>query len=124
MQQRVNNISYLAVSKTNLNSLSTIYKDTVAIPKGAHIISVMLELKDSEGTGEVTVTLCKAKLNFFENVTLDGAAANSKFLTSSIHAQASDNDTVAVQLNTGSFTKGELVVKVLYFLPSQVLTEF
>ncbi len=123
MQQRVFNVSYLATATPGLDSLSNISKDLILIPKGANIISVMLELKDSEGTGEVSVNLSKAGLAFFNNVTLDGSAVDSKFLTSSIHTKAEDSDAISIKLESGGFTKGNLVLKVLYFLPSQVLTE-
>lgn len=124
MQQRVHHISYLAVSSVELNALSQTAKDYILIPKGANIIDVKLEVEDSEGKGEVEVALSGAGVKFFENTALDSSETQKRFLSSSIHTSTKENDTLSIKLTSGSFSSGKVIIKALYFLPSQIMTEF
>lgn len=124
MQQRVHHISYLAVSSVELNALSGTAKDYILIPKGANIIDVKLEVEDSEGKGEVEVALSGAGVKFFENTALDSSEIEKRFLSSSIYTSTKENDTLSIKLTSGSFSSGKVIIKALYFLPSQIMTEF
>lgn len=123
MKQRVNHIAYLAIVSVQLNSLSNTAKDYILIPKGSHIIDVKLEVEESIGSGEIELGLSNAGLKFFENTSLDSSKLENRFISSSVHTQVKENDSLSLKLSNGSFSGGKVIIKAHYYLPSQIMTE-
>lgn len=123
MQQRVNHIAYLAVVSAELNSLSNTAKDYILIPKGSQITDVKLEVVESIGSGEIELGLSNSGLKFFENTSLDSSKLENRFISSSVHTQVKENDSLSLKLSNGSFSGGKVIIKAHYYLPSQIMTE-
>ncbi len=123
MKQKVHSVSYLA--KAEFEFKNGVY-DLVALPTGAEVVKVSLELVGNPTAGSVSVGF-KGETNKNYFLTLDNIIASSadqKHATSAKDYTATDNKVVVAEVKnaTGTDTKG--VLRVLYFLPSVIEVEY
>lgn len=123
MRQKVNHMSYLAQVAVDLAELENGEKKGVMLPKGSSVIGVFLEVEESRGSGNVDVYLEKSGVEFFKDVELRHDNLRQKYYSSSVHTTAKQDDIVSLRLVSGSFESGSALLKVHYFLPSQIMTE-
>lgn len=123
--QRVKNVVYCAESVINLADMkeNNAY-DALLVPKGASIIQLLVEVQNTSGSGSVDVKLKEQDVAFLENVSLDSTSKDSAFINSSVHTISQMVDILSVELKSGAFTSGTARVKIVYFMPSQILVEF
>ncbi len=119
-QQRVKFESYLTKIQVSVNSLGTQQFEAVLLPKGAEVLKVDIEVieKAKEGT-TLNVGLAKNN-NFFIDIADIATATNH---SSSKVTSTNKNETITLKLNQLS-DKGEIVLRVFYFLPSEIIAEF
>ncbi|WQR90008.1 hypothetical protein FNE55_04555 [Helicobacter pylori] len=123
MKQKVHSVSYLA--KAEFEFKNGVY-DLVALPSGAEVVKVSLEVVGNPTVGSVSVGFKdEPTKNYF--LTLDNITANAnnnKNATSAKDYTATSNKVVVAEVkNTnGNDTKG--VLRVLYFLPSVIEVEY
>ncbi len=123
MKQKVHSVSYLA--KAEFEFKNGVY-DLVALPTGAEVVKVSLEVVGNPTAGIISVGFKdETNKNYF--LTLDNIATNNagkKHATSAKDYTATDNKVVVAEVKnaTGNDTKG--VLRVLYFLPSVIEVEY
>ncbi|MEJ8618499.1 hypothetical protein MMN25_06030 [Helicobacter pylori] len=118
MKQKVHSVSYLA--KAEFGFKNGVY-DLVALPTGAEVVKVSLELVGNPTAGSVSVGFKdESTKNYFFN--LDDL--NNKNTTSARDYTATSNSVVVAEVKNanGEDTKG--VLRVLYFLPSVIEVEY
>ncbi len=119
MKQKVHSVSYLA--KAEFEFKNGVY-DLVALPCGAEVVKVSLEVVGNPAAGSISVGFKdESAKDFFlklESVTTNKNATSAKDYT------ATSNKVVVAEVKSasGSDTKG--VLRVLYFLPSVVEVEY
>ncbi|WP_181235782.1 hypothetical protein [Helicobacter pylori] len=119
MKQKVHSVSYLA--KAEFEFKNGVY-DLVALPCGAEVVKVDLEVVGNPTAGNVSVGFKDETIkNYFltlENITKDNSATSAKNYT------ATSNKVVVAEVKqaNGNDTKG--VLRVLYFLPSVIEVEY
>ncbi len=123
MKQKVHSVSYLA--KAEFEFKNGVY-DLVALPTGAEVVKVSLEVVGNPTAGNVSVGFKdETTKNYF--LTLENIAANDankKHATSAKDYTATSNKVVVAEVKNanGNDTKG--VLRVLYFLPSVIEVEY
>ncbi len=122
MKQKVHSVSYLA--KAEFEFKNGVY-DLVALPTGAEVVKVSLELVGNPTAGSVSVGFKdETSKNYFltlENIT---NTADKKHATSAKDYTATDNKVVVAEVKTASGTDTKGVLRVLYFLPSVIEVEY
>ncbi len=118
MKQKVHSVSYLA--KAEFEFKNGVY-DLVALPAGAEVVKVSLEVVGNPTAGNVSVGFKdETTKNYFltENVQTNKNAMSAKDYT------ATSNKVVVAEVKdaNGNDTKG--VLRVLYFLPSVIEVEY
>ncbi|MCQ2877439.1 hypothetical protein JT218_01400 [Helicobacter pylori] len=119
MKQKVHSVSYLA--KAEFEFKNGVY-DLVALPTGAEVIKVALEVVGSPTAGNISVGFKdETTKNYF--LTLENAQSD-KNATSAKDYTATSNKVVVAEVKNanGNDTKG--VLRVLYFLPSVIEVEY
>ncbi|MEJ8620067.1 hypothetical protein MMN33_06765 [Helicobacter pylori] len=119
MKQKVHSVSYLA--KAEFEFKNGVY-DLVALPTGAEVVKVTLEVVGNPTSGTVSVGFKdENKKDYF--LTLENIQ-NNKNATSAKDYTATSNKVVVAEVKTanGNDTKG--VLRVLYFLPSVIEVEY
>ncbi|WRC81109.1 hypothetical protein E5K90_06295 [Helicobacter pylori] len=119
MKQKVHSVSYLA--KAEFEFKNGVY-DLVALPSGAEVVKVSLEVVGNPTAGNISVGFKdESAKNYF--LTLEDAQTN-KNATSAKDYTATSNKAVVAEVKTanGNDTKG--VLRVLYFLPSVIEVEY
>ncbi|WP_120858260.1 hypothetical protein [Helicobacter pylori] len=117
MKQKVHSVSYLA--KAEFEFKNGVY-DLVALPSGAEVVKVSLEVVGNFATGNINVGFKdENSKNYF--LTLENA---QKVATSAKDYTATSNKVVVAEVKNanGNDTKG--VLRVLYFLPSVIEVEY
>ncbi|MGN8435195.1 hypothetical protein ACR9LT_07615 [Helicobacter pylori] len=120
MKQKVHSVSYLA--KAEFEFKNGVH-DLVALPSGAEVVKVSLEVVGNPAAGTISVGFKDENTkNYF--LTLDNAQANNKNATSAKDYTATSNKVVVAEVKNanGNDTKG--VLRVLYFLPSVIEVEY
>ncbi|MGL2526122.1 hypothetical protein ACOWNS_05615 [Helicobacter pylori] len=118
MKQRIKNVSYLAKAEFDIKNGTY---DLVALPSGAEVVKCDLEV-----VGEVTAA--KASIGFKDekeiNFFLDKIdLKNSKYNTSAKCYTALDMKVISAKIvEAAAHAKG--VLRVLYFLPSEIEVEY
>ncbi|GAA8754307.1 hypothetical protein HpDU31_15110 [Helicobacter pylori] len=118
MKQKVHSVSYLA--KAEFEFKNGVY-DLVALPTGAEVVKVSLEVVGNPTTGNISVGFKdETNKNYF--LTLENIS--SKLATSAKDYTATSNKVVVAEVKNanGNDTKG--VLRVLYFLPSVIEVEY
>ncbi len=119
MKQKVHSVSYLA--KAEFEFKDGVY-DLVALPTGAEVVKVSLEVVGNPAAGSVSVGFKdETKKEYF--LKLESANTN-KNATSAKDYTATDSKVVVAEVKSanGNDTKG--VLRVLYFLPSVIEVEY
>ncbi|MCQ2858017.1 hypothetical protein JT087_07755 [Helicobacter pylori] len=123
MKQKVHSVSYLA--KAEFEFKNGVY-DLVALPTGAEVIKVSLEVVGNLTAGTVSVGFKdETTKNYF--LTLDNIAINSadkKYATSAKDYTATSNKVVVAEVKNANGTDVKGVLRVLYFLPSVIEVEY
>lgn len=121
MKQKVHSVSYLA--KAEFEFKNGVY-DLVALPTGAEVVKVSLEIVGNPTAGSVSVGFKdETNKNYFLNLE-NISSADKKYATSAKDYTATDNKVVVAEVKNanGNDTKG--VLRVLYFLPSVIEVEY
>ncbi|WRD49105.1 hypothetical protein E5K42_00720 [Helicobacter pylori] len=119
MKQKVHSVSYLA--KAEFEFKNGVY-DLVALPTGAEVVKVSLEVVGNPTAGSVSVGFKdEATKNYF--LTLDHPD-NSKNATSAKDYTATSNNVVVAEVKNANGDDIKGVLRVLYFLPSVIEVEY
>lgn len=119
MKQKVHSVSYLA--KAEFEFKNGVY-DLVALPTGAEVVKVSLEVVGNPTAGSVSV-------GFKDETTKDyflklQSANTDKKATSAKDYTATDNKVLVAEVKTASGDDVKGVLRVLYFLPSVIEVEY
>ncbi|GAA7075567.1 hypothetical protein [Helicobacter pylori] len=119
MKQKVHSVSYLA--KAEFEFKNGVY-DLVALPTGAEVVKVTLEVVGNPSSGTVSVGFKdETNKNYF--LTLEPIQNNKNATSAKDYTATSSKVVVAEVKNTSNEdTKG--VLRVLYFLPSVIEVEY
>ncbi|ANT42613.1 hypothetical protein JT254_03615 [Helicobacter pylori] len=121
MRQKVHSVSYLA--KAEFEFKNGVY-DLVAIPSGAEVVKVSLEVVGNPTAGTVSVGFKdESTKNYFLTLEKNNNSGNNA--TSSKDYTATSDKVVAAEVKqaaSGTDVKG--VLRVLYFLPSVIEVEY
>ncbi|MCQ2705218.1 hypothetical protein JT101_00835 [Helicobacter pylori] len=123
MKQKVHSVSYLAKAEFKLKN--GVY-DLVAIPSGAEVVKVSLEVVGNYTVGTVSVGFKdESTKNYFLTLEKNTNPNQSNNATSSKdYAATSDKVIVAEVKATASESDAKGVLRVLYFLPSVIEVEY
>ncbi|WRA10453.1 hypothetical protein KVK09_00985 [Helicobacter pylori] len=120
MKQKVHSVSYLA--KAEFEFKNGVY-DLVALPTGAEVVKMSLEMVGNPESGKVSVGFKdETNKNYFLEIT-DNLSA-SKNATSAKDYTATDNKVVVAKVENAMGTDTKGVLRVLYFLPSVIEVEY
>ncbi|WP_131158288.1 hypothetical protein [Helicobacter pylori] len=121
MKQKVHSVSYLA--KAEFAFKNGVY-DLVALPTGAEVVKVSLEVVGNPTVGNVSVGFKDENTkNYFFN-SLELANKNSKNSTSAKDYTATSNKVVVAEVKSANDSDVKGVLRVLYFLPSVIEVEY
>lgn len=121
MRQAVHNVSYLAVNSIDFSSSQgkTSF-EAIALPLGAEVISVNLNVDEASDVGiTCDVGLNENKEVFLNDIPLDRKAPH----TSAQNLRVASRGSMNLNLS-GATTKGKVTLRVLYFLPSTIVAEY
>ncbi len=118
MKQKVHSVSYLA--KAEFKFTDGVY-DLVALPSGAEVISVFLEVVGDPKGGNISVGFKDETIkNYF--LSLENINGDSRGISPRCYTSTSNKVVVAeVKAAEGS---AKCVLKVVYFLPSVIEVEY
>ncbi len=120
MKQKVHSVSYLA--KAEFEFKNGVY-DLVALPAGAEVVKVSLEVVGNPTAGNVSVGFKdETAKNYF--LTLEYVSNKPKEATSAKDYTATDNKVVVAEVKNANGTNVKGVLRVLYFLPSMIEVEY
>ncbi|WP_441701885.1 hypothetical protein [Helicobacter pylori] len=130
MKQKVHSVSYLA--RAEFEFKDGVY-DLVALPTGAEVVKVSLDMVGNPVAGNVSVGFKdESEKNYFLSLEVvgelftignDSGEGNTRKTTSKDYTATSNKVVVAEVKNAnGKDTKG--VLRVLYFLPSVIEVEY
>ncbi|GAA9849291.1 hypothetical protein VN0598_13960 [Helicobacter pylori] len=118
MKQKVHSVSYLA--KAEFEFKNGVY-DLVALPTGAEVIKVSLEIVGNPTAGNISVGFKdETTKNYF--LTLENIS--SKLATSAKDYTATSNKVVVAEVKNANGNDIKGVLRVLYFLPSVIEVEY
>ncbi|WQT16559.1 hypothetical protein E5A77_01255 [Helicobacter pylori] len=120
MKQKVHSVSYLV--KAEFEFKNGVY-DLVALPSGAEVVKVSLEVVGNPTSGNISVGFKdETTKNYF--LTLENAQTSNKHTTSAKDYTATSSKVVVAEVKnaSGNDTKG--VLRALYFLPSVIEVEY
>ncbi|MFB1325945.1 hypothetical protein [Helicobacter pylori] len=125
MKQKVHSVSYLA--KAEFEFKDGVY-DLVALPTGAEVVKVSLEVVGNPTTGSISVGFKdETTKNYFltlENVNRNATSAKDYNATSAKDYTASSNQVIVAEVTKANGTDVRGVLRVLYFLPSVIEVEY
>ncbi|MFP6022444.1 hypothetical protein ACLGBS_06130 [Helicobacter pylori] len=122
MKQKVHSVSYLA--KAEFEFKNGVY-DLVALPTGAEVVKVSLEVVGNPTAGSVSVGFKDEKeANFFLDGINSSAVDNNKYNTSAKDYTATSNKVVVAEVKNANGNDVKGVLRVLYFLPSVIEVEY
>ncbi len=121
MKQKVHSVSYLA--KAEFEFKDGVY-DLVALPCGAEVVKVSLEVAGSPTSGTISIGF---KDESTKDYFLNALEAPKKEATSTKDYTAVSNKVIVAEVKNahiegGGYIKG--VLRVLYFLPSVIEVEY
>ncbi|WRC95785.1 hypothetical protein E5K84_01020 [Helicobacter pylori] len=121
MKQKVHSVSYLV--KAEFEFKNGVY-DLVALPSGAEVVKVSLEVAGNPTAGNISVGFKdETTKNYFLNLE-NINATDKKFATSAKDYTATSNKVVVAEVKNASGTDIKGVLRVLYFLPSVIEVEY
>ncbi|EMG87627.1 hypothetical protein HMPREF1397_01031 [Helicobacter pylori GAM115Ai] len=119
MKQKVHSVSYLA--KAEFEFKNGVY-DLVALPSGAEVVKVSVEVVGNPTTGNMNVGFKdETNKNYF--LTLENAQT-SKTATSAKDYTATSSKVVVAEVKNANRSDVKGVLRVLYFLPSVIEVEY
>ncbi|WRB97404.1 hypothetical protein KVD49_07640 [Helicobacter pylori] len=119
MKQKVHSVSYLA--KAEFEFKNGVY-DLVALPVGAEVVKVALEMVGNPTAGEVSVGFKdESTKNYFLSLEV---LANNKTATSAKDYTATSNNVIVAEVKNANEGDIKGVLRVLYFLPSVIEVEY
>ncbi len=119
MKQKVHSVSYLA--KAEFEFKNGVY-DLVALPTGAEVVKVSLEVVGNLTVGKVSVGFKDENAKqYFLNWDMVSTTKNA---TSAIDYTATSNKVVVAEVKNANGTDVKGVLRVLYFLPSVIEVEY
>ncbi len=119
MKQKVHSVSYLA--KAEFEIKNGVY-DLVALPSGAEVLKVSLEVVGNPTVGSISVGFKdESTKNYF--LTLENANT-TKQATSAKDYTATSNKVVVAEVKSANSADAKGVLRVLYFLPSVIEVEY
>lgn len=123
MKQKVHSVSYLA--KAEFEFKNGVY-DLVALPSGAEVVKVSLEVVGNPTVGHINVGF-KDETTKEYFIKLEDISKNKNTMSAKDYTATSNKVVVAEVKNAngnarGTDTKG--VLRVLYFLPSVIEVEY
>ncbi|MBH0277656.1 hypothetical protein I6847_07715 [Helicobacter pylori] len=123
MKQKVHSVSYLA--KAEFEFKNGVY-NLVALPTGAEVVKVSLEVVGSPTAGDVNVGLeDKNTQDYFLTFSFaESGSRNNKNFTSAIDYTATSNKVIVAEVKNANGTDIKGVLRVLYFLPSLIEVEY
>ncbi|GAA7266101.1 hypothetical protein ID0507_09380 [Helicobacter pylori] len=119
MKQKVHSVSYLA--KAEFEFKNGVH-DLVALPCGAEVVKVTLEVVGNPTVGNVSVGF-KDETSKKYFLSLDNIQ-NSLPATSAKDYTATSNKVVVAEVKNASENDAKGVLRVLYFLPSVIEVEY
>ncbi|GAA9218380.1 hypothetical protein BTM377_00580 [Helicobacter pylori] len=120
MKQKVHSVSYLAKAEFKFND--GVY-DLVALPCGAEVLKVSLEVVGNPTAGSVSVGFKdEVKKDYF--LTLESVDNTQKQATSAKDYTATSNKVVVAEVKNANGNDVKGVLRVLYFLPSVIEVEY
>ncbi|WQZ93387.1 hypothetical protein KVL67_01005 [Helicobacter pylori] len=120
MKQKVHSVSYLA--KAEFEFKNGVH-DLVAIPSGAEVVKVSLEVVGNPTNGSINVGFKdETNKNYF--LTLENIANQNKATSAKDYTATSNKVIVAEVKNAAEKTDSKGVLRVLYFLPSVIEVEY
>ena len=121
MRQFVHNVSYLAVDSVEFAaSQGKTTFEAVALPFGAEVVSVNLNVDEASDVGVTCdVGLNEDKEKFLNDIPLDSKAPHTSAQNLNVASRGSVNLTLS-----SAATKGKVTLRVMYFLPSTIKTEY
>ncbi|RKV62076.1 hypothetical protein [Helicobacter pylori] len=119
MQQKVHSVSYLAKAEFELKN--GVY-DLVALPTGAEVVKVSLEVVGNPTVESISVGFKdETNKNYF--LTLE-SNTTGKNATSAKDYTATSNKVIVAEVRNANATDTKGVLRVLYFLPSVIEVEY
>ncbi len=119
MKQKVHSVSYLA--KAEFEFKNGVY-DLVALPTGAEVVKVSLEVVGNPTAGSVNVGFKdETGKDYFLN---EIQIVTNKNTTSAKDYTATSNKVVVAEVKNANETDIKGVLRVLYFLPSVIEVEY
>ncbi|WP_101001566.1 hypothetical protein [Helicobacter pylori] len=123
MKQKVHSVSYLA--KAEFEFKNGVY-DLVALPSGAEVVKVSLEVVGSPTVGTISVGFKdETNKNYF--LILDNFENNNKTALSAKDYTATTNKVIVAEVqkaNEANEANIKGILRVLYFLPSVIEVEY
>ncbi|WP_367750462.1 hypothetical protein [Helicobacter pylori] len=121
MKQKVHSVSYLAKAEFEFKIGEY---DLVALPAGAEVVKVSLEVVGNPSSGNIKVGFKdETNKNYF--LTLEDVAEDSSaYATSAKDYTATSNKVIVAKVENASGTDIKGVLRVLYFLPSVIEVEY
>ncbi|MUU46013.1 hypothetical protein [Helicobacter pylori] len=120
MKQKVHSVSYLA--KAEFEFKNGVY-DLVALPTGAEVVKVSLEVLGTPTAGSVSVGFKdETNKNYF--LILEAINSTNKNATSAKDYTATSNKVVVAEVKNANANEVKGVLRVLYFLPSVIEVEY
>ncbi|GAA9910104.1 hypothetical protein VN0806_14270 [Helicobacter pylori] len=121
MKQKVHSVSYLA--KAEFEFKSGTY-DLVALPAGAEVVKVSLEIAGNANDGHITLKF-KDEITKDILVVVDEIVSPNKTATVNKDYTVKSNKVVVAEVETSSNDNNtKCVLRVLYFLPSVIEVEY
>lgn len=120
MKQLVHNVSYLTKTTLSLETIADVSFEAIALPAGAEVISVSVEVQEVGSAGTTLSVGLKGDEDFFAR---DLDLSQKAQYTSANQMQMQNTGTILIKANQKS-TSGVLVIRAFYFLPSTISTEF
>ncbi|RVZ86028.1 hypothetical protein EC598_08000 [Helicobacter pylori] len=121
MKQKVHSVSYLA--KAEFEFKTGVY-DLVALPTGAEVVKVSLEVVGNPMAGNISVGFKdETTKEYFLNLNNSDIVAN-QFKTSAKDYTATSNKVVVAEVKNANTSDAKGVLRVLYFLPSVIEVEY
>lgn len=116
MKQRVKNISYLAKVVVPLNELvANQPKELIFVPRGAEVLHIDCSVKEAGDAGaQLDIGLNSENSYFANDLTLNSTTYHNIATGASVQGTS----TITATINQAS-TKGSIVLRVHYFLPSE-----
>lgn len=118
MKQRVKNVCYLAKVELDLDSVKNPY-EAIVLPTGAEITHASLEVAEARTGATIDIGFAGNEGAILNDIALDAKATN---ISSFVGTTTTITKIIATL--TGGTSGGKVILRVAYFLPSEIRTEY